>query len=166
VIVATRSKAKAKTKAKAKRPAHRPPGSTKATRAQIEGALIKSRGQVAIAAQLLGVTRQTVHNAIARWPELGETRDLYRAMLPEVAELTISKIASDPEHKDAYRAASFILSRLAPEVWAERHRVQITGADGGPVRHEVSLAAVAKLVTLPDEALLTVGAALLESDDE
>lgn len=156
--MATRRKTKRKAAGKG-----RPAGSTKVTRGQIEAALIQSRGHVAIAAQSLGVTRQTIHNACVRWPELGDVRDLYRAILPEVAEMTIAQIVGDPEHKDAYKAASFILSRLAPETWGERRQVQITGHDGGPVTVVTDL--THRLAAAPTPELLAVGAILIGEDE-
>lgn len=109
-------------------------GAVVADRAQFskeafETAIRDSYGVKAAVAAAMGCSRQTVDNALERWPELREQLDAARSGL--VSKAT-SALVADVENKASdghQRAYMFVLKTLGKdEGFAERQ--EITGADG------------------------------------
>jgi hypothetical protein len=99
---------------------------------QIEDAIHKSAGNVTYAAKALGVGRTALHARIAKSPELQKTLQEERESLVDMAESALRA-----EVLDRNMTAVIWTLKASPEAkrrgWGER--TEITGADGGPVRH-------------------------------
>lgn len=95
-----------------------------------EKAIRDSFGVKMAVAAAMGCSRQTVDNALERWPELREQLDAARSGL--VAQAT-SALAADVTNKESdghQRAYMFVLKTLGKdEGFTERQ--EVTGADGG-----------------------------------
>lgn len=104
-------------------------GRTQFDKASFEAAIRDSHGVKAAVAAAMGCSRQTVDNALERWPELREQLDAARSGL--VAAAT-SALAADVENKGSdghVRAYMFVLRTLGKdEGFVERS--EVTGADG------------------------------------
>src|SRR2546422_853035 len=62
----------------------------KYTSATIIEALTKSKGMIAMAARLLGCTRQTIYDAISRHPEINDAVGGERELMLDVAEIKLA----------------------------------------------------------------------------
>lgn len=95
-------------------------------------AIKQSHGVKASVAAAVGCSRQTVDNALERWPDLAEMLDAQRSGLVSKA---VSSLVSDIENREAdghVRAYMFVLKTLAKdEGFVERS--EVTGADGDPL---------------------------------
>lgn len=94
-----------------------------------EKAIKDSHGVKAAVAAAVGCSRQTVDNALMRWPHLAEKLDAQRSKLVSSA---VSALAAEVENKASdghQRAYMFVLRTLGKdEGFSERQ--EITGADG------------------------------------
>lgn len=92
-------------------------------------AIQKSHGVKAAVAAGVGCSRQTVDNALAKWPELVEQ---FEAAKAELVGKATSALVDDIENKDSdghTRAYMFVLKTLGKdEGFVERS--EVTGADG------------------------------------
>lgn len=61
------------------------------TKSTIKSALEKARGNVALTAEILGVTRQTVYSYMARYPDLAGVRADAENYILDIAEAHIEK---------------------------------------------------------------------------
>ncbi len=94
-----------------------------------EKAIKESRGVKAAVAAALTCSRQTVDNALERWPELREQLDAARSGLVAKAASALAKDVEDRNSDGHQRAYMFVLKTLGREEgFAERQ--EITGADG------------------------------------
>lgn len=94
-----------------------------------EQAIRDSFGVKATVAAMVGCSRQTVDNALERWPELREQLDSARSRLIAVATGALANDVSDPRSDGHQRAYMFVLKTLGKdEGFAERQ--EVTGADG------------------------------------
>lgn len=88
-----------------------------------------SHGVKAAVAAAVGCSRQTVDNALQKWPELAEMLDAERSSLVSTA---VSALADDVKNKESdghQRAYMFVLRTLGKdEGFSER--TEVTGADG------------------------------------
>lgn len=92
-------------------------------------AIKESRGVKASVAAAMGCSRQTVDNALVRWPELGELFDSARSSLVASA---VSALADDVENKESkghQQAYMFVLKTLGKDE-GFTERTEVTGADG------------------------------------
>jgi len=97
------------------------------------GATLKS------AAACAGVGERTLH----RWKAAGEQEDApahFRAFSEEIARARaqgrvalVTSIRRAAEDGD-WRASAWILERAEPEEWSLRHRLEHSGANGGPIK--------------------------------
>ena len=58
---------------------------------EVRRALVVSHGSISSAARRLGITRQTIYNALERWPELREIVEDERELLLDKAETALYK---------------------------------------------------------------------------
>jgi len=94
-----------------------------------EKAIKESRGIKAAVATALECSRQTVDNALERWPDLREQLDAARSGLVAKAASALAKDVEDRQSDGHQRAYMFVLKTLGKdEGFAERQ--EITGADG------------------------------------
>lgn len=109
-------------------------GAAVADRAQFdkpmfEAKIKESRGIKAAVAAALGCSRQTVDNALERWPELREQLDAARNGLVAAAASALAADVENPASDGHQRAYMFVLKTLGKdEGFAERQ--ELTGADG------------------------------------
>lgn len=109
-------------------------GAAVADRAQFDqpmfaAAIKESRGIKAAVAAALGCSRQTVDNALERWPELREQLDAARSGLVASAASALAADVENPASDGHQRAYMFVLKTLGKdEGFAERQ--ELTGADG------------------------------------
>ena len=104
------------------RPAHEP---TAATRGAVESMVAYGIPQVDIAASI-GITKPTLRKHYADEIATAATKANAR-----VAQ-TLYKIATDPNHKSCAASAMFwAKTRMG---WRETDRMELTGADGGPIQ--------------------------------
>lgn len=98
---------------------------TQYTREQFEQAITKSWGVKATIAQRLGCSRQTVDNALDRWPDLRERITSERESIVDLAESKLTAAINQGE----LRAITFTLETLGKaRGWSRR--TEVTGADG------------------------------------
>lgn len=93
-----------------------------------EKAIAESYGVKTAVAGAVGCSRQTVDNALVRWPELADQLDAARGKLVGMA---VSALYTDVKNKTSdghQRAYMFALKTLAKEEFSERQ--EVTGADG------------------------------------
>lgn len=94
-----------------------------------EKAIKESYGVKASVAAAVGCSRQTVDNALERWPELKEQFDNARAMLVQKATSALVSEIDRPGSDGHTRAYMFVLKTLGKdEGFVERS--EVTGADG------------------------------------
>lgn len=97
-------------------------------KAAFEKAIAESYGVKTAVAGAVGCSRQTVDNALIRWPELAEQLDAARGRL---VGMSVSALVSDVENVESdghQRAYMFALRTLAKDEFSERQ--EVTGADG------------------------------------
>ena len=66
-------------------------GSKNLMEAEVRHALVASHGSISSAARRLGITRQTIYNALDRWPGLREIVEEERELLLDKAETALHK---------------------------------------------------------------------------
>jgi hypothetical protein len=94
-----------------------------------EKAIKESRGVKAMVAATVGCSRQTVDNALAKWPELVEMMDAARSSLVSLATSALVEDITDKTSDGHVRAYMFVLKTLGKdEGFVERS--EVTGADG------------------------------------
>lgn len=93
-----------------------------------EAAIKKAHGVKAAVAGAVGCSRQTVENALERWPDLQERLDVARSGLIGDAVSALKKDIDTPLNDGHQRAYMFVLKTLAKEEFTERQ--EVTGADG------------------------------------
>lgn len=102
---------------------------TQFDKAMFEAAIRDSNGIKAAVAAAMGCSRQTVDNALERWPELREQLDAARSGLVSTAASALAADVKNPASDGHQRAYMFVLKTLGKdEGFAERQ--EITGADG------------------------------------
>lgn len=108
-----------------------------------------------IAARYAGVASTTFY----KWMALGEgenAKDPFREFREAVenaratAEVRNIAMIQQAANNGTWQAAAWYLERTAPNRWGRRSSVEVTGAEGGPVRMDISIdeleAKVAKLL--------------------
>lgn len=94
-----------------------------------EKAIKTSFGVKAAVAAAVGCSRQTVDNALERWPELREQLDTARSGLVSKATSALAADVEDSSSDGHVRAYMFVLRTLGKdEGFVERN--EVTGADG------------------------------------
>lgn len=127
---------------------HAPVARTLKSREAVEAAIRGSRGIKQRVAEALGVTRQTVDNYLATWPELAGVFEDERDALIDRAESKLVEAVDGGE----MRAILFILETLGKSRgWARR--TEITGADGGALMVSPEVAAIIRGLGLDMSAL-------------
>lgn len=118
-------------------------------KADVEAALRRANGLIGPAAADLGVTRQTVYNAMKRWPALDDARRDARANVVDVAESAL------------YRKAA------AGEPWAVQFALRTLGRDRGyGDRLELQHGGRIDLSNLTDEELIAIRDGAAGGDDD
>ena len=121
--------------------------------AQVIEALKRARGIKAIAAKILGCSRQTVDNYIERYATVRAAYEEQRETLVDVAEgKLIAKL-----DEDEWAAIKFILMTLGKSR-GYTERQEITGAEGGPLE--------TKDVTLTDSQRASLLSAIIDKARE
>lgn len=92
-------------------------------------AIPQSHGVKAAVAAAVGCSRQTVDNALARWPELQEMLDAARSGLIGQAVSALAQDIQNTESDGHQRAYMFVLKTLGKEE-GFTERTEVTGADG------------------------------------
>lgn len=91
-----------------------------------------SHGVKAVVAARVGCSRQTVDNALTRWPSLNEILDEEKSMLVSSAVSALVSDVADAESDGHQRAYMFVLRTIGKdEGFSERQ--EVTGADGAPL---------------------------------
>mgnify|MGYP001168878257 FL=1 len=100
--------------------------------AQVCEALATARGNIAVAAASLGVSRRTVERRIERHESCRQARDDARQQTTDIVEGRLEEraINGDPW------AVTFYLSTRARDR-GYGNRTELTGPNGGPQQHEV-----------------------------
>lgn len=100
------------------------------TREAFMKAIEGSRGIKTEIARRMGCTRQTVDNALERWPELRAALKDERESIVDLAESALVVDMENPASAGHQRAYLFILETLGKDRgWSKR--TEVTGADGG-----------------------------------
>lgn len=98
-------------------------------KAAFEAAIKQSHGVKASVAAAIGCSRQTVDNALERWPELVELLDAARSSLVSIATSALVNDINSPTSDGHVRAYMFVLKTFGKdEGFVERS--EVTGADG------------------------------------
>jgi len=105
------------------------------TNEQFAMALTKSRGRVAIAAQYLGCTHQTVYNRLKKYPELREIREEARTNALDIAE---DKLFSAVERDEPWAIKFFLSTQGKDRGYTEKFDVDSKIEHSGKVEHEMS----------------------------
>jgi len=100
----------------------------KITKAGLQSAIIKSKGFVAQAAIMLGVTSKTVYNALDRWPDLWDTINEQREQLKDMAE---GSLLNQIKAGNTTATIFYLKTQAKDRGYVERQ--EITGADGGAI---------------------------------
>lgn len=97
-----------------------------------EAAIKTSHGVKAAVAAAVGCSRQTVDNALAKWPELAEQLDAARSLLVSKATSALVDDIENGASEGHVRAYMFVLKTFGKdEGFVERS--EVTGADGSPL---------------------------------
>lgn len=91
----------------------------------------KHYGNITVVARALGVTRQTVYNAIDAVPELKEAIDSARETGLDIAESSLMK-----QIGEGNTAATIFLLKTRGKSRGYVERQELTGADGGAIKTE------------------------------
>jgi hypothetical protein len=100
--------------------------------------LVAQGNYMKASAGAVGVDPGTVH----RWVSKGAAPDadpLYRDFRDQLqkakamAEAKMVKVITTAANQGQWTAAAWWLERTNPEEWGKRDRVEVTGADGGPI---------------------------------
>lgn len=132
----------------------RPSKLTPAVQEQICNA-IKAGNYSEIAARYAGISSTTFY----KWMALGEgndAKDPYKEFREAVenaratAEVRNIGLIQQAANNGTWQAAAWFLERTAPNRWGRRSALEVTGAEGGPVKLDISIdeleAKVAKLL--------------------
>ena len=120
-------------------------------------AIKNTGGIVNNAAQALGCSRQTIYNAMERWPEVAQARKDEIETLKDVVE---EKLIEQIMQGNMTAIIWFSKTQMKDRGYVER--VESSGPDGGPIRHEDATVDASKLPT----ALLRKVKAALTSEPE
>ena len=104
------------------------------TAQQVIDALRKARGIMAVAAKLLGCTRYTVYNYIARYPTVAKAYQEQRDTIVDIAEGKLVAMLDAGE----WPAVKYTLSTLGRNRgYVERQ--ELSGPEGGPILIELDV---------------------------
>lgn len=118
------------------------------TREQFSRAIENSRGIKTVVAQRVGCTRQTVDNALERWPDLRRQLSEERDSIIDLAEVKLLQQLSN----DDMRAILFTLSTLGKDRgWSQRR--EVTGANGEALFSSDIMALVREMGLEPSEVV-------------
>lgn len=104
------------------------PNKEQYTVAQVEAALIATKGLLSLAAERLGCTRECVRQYTKRHEHLAQVRDEARSKLVDSAELALESAVNG----QAGWAVCFTLKTLGKDR-GYIERSEVAGANGGPV---------------------------------
>lgn len=99
------------------------------TKEAFETAIRDSHGVKAAVAAAVGCSRQTVDNALERWPDLHEALDAARSGLVAAAVSALATDIKDAKSDGHQRAYMFALRTLGKDE-GFTERTEVTGADG------------------------------------
>lgn len=99
---------------------------------QVKAALKSSQGFMTIAASKLSCTTQTLRNYIKRYPE--ELADIMPEENERVLDFAESQLLK--KIKDGNIAAIIFFLKTRGKVRGYSERLEMTGADGGPIQNE------------------------------
>ncbi len=98
--------------------------------------LRKTKGTKGPAAATLGCTWQTVDNYAKRHPTIQKVIDEEREGMTDVAELSLYRAVQGGE---AWAVCFYLKTQGKKRGYVERATVEVSGPEGGPVRHEVAI---------------------------
>ena len=105
--------------------AKRVPAKPRITKEAVQQAIVKSRGLLSFAAQLLGCDRTTIYNYLEKWPDLKQVVADQREGLIDIAE---SRLLGNSDRGDTTAIIFFLKTQGRNRGYVERQ--EITGADG------------------------------------
>jgi hypothetical protein len=94
--------------------------------------LWQTNGNVSLAATLLKCERSTIYEYIERWPELGEIRKRARGDFADMCEGHLMLAARNGK---PWAVMEGLRAHGRPLGYGDK--LEITGADGGPIQHDV-----------------------------
>lgn len=103
------------------------------THKEIAKALTETRGMIYVAAQRLGCSANTILARMEKSPELRQIREQARGALIDTAEL---KLAQAVQAGDLGAIKFYLQTQARDRGYVSR--TEVTGADGGPIRSEVT----------------------------
>lgn len=118
----------------------------KYTKTQVADALIATKGQITLAARKMGCAYNTLRAMIDKYPELRDVMQEQQEQMGDAVELALYDEAVNKRNVTA-------LIFLAKTKFKERgyvERIESTGLNGNPIKHEVS---IRQLPPLPDDTL-------------
>lgn len=102
------------------------PKNPRTTKEAVRNAIVKSRGLLSFAAQLLGCERATVYSYLEKWPDLKKVVSDQREGLVDIAE---SRLLGNIDKGDTTAIIFFLKTQGRGRGYVER--MEHTGADGG-----------------------------------
>jgi hypothetical protein len=119
--------------------------------AEIDAALTKSHGILAVAARSLGCARKTIQERINASPDYWKPRLAeYRESIVDKGENVLLNALEHPDTKIGLDAAKYLLTCLG-RARGYTTRTEVTGADGGPIEVSDAREKLAALLTARTE---------------
>lgn len=126
-------------------------------------AMLKCKCNISAACREVGISRQTHHNWLKGDPDYEQAiNDLDDEMVHNMESL-FYKWAIE---KKSLRATQWFLERRDRKRYGRNERIELTGADGGPISSEGSLSITSLRDQIPDESLLAALGDVLDSSPE
>jgi len=110
------------------------PAKPRMTKDKVEQALVKSKGLLSFAAQLLGCNRSTIYDYLEKWPDLKQVVADQREGLIDAAE---SRLLGNIDRGDTTAIIFFLKTQGRGRGYVERQ--EVTGKDGGAIETKATV---------------------------
>jgi hypothetical protein len=136
--------------------------------------IIRSGNYLSTAAATVGIGNSTIGIWMQRGdsdPEEHPDWEIYRQFRDAVegaraeAERRFLGIIADAAGDGTWQAAAWFLERSAPQRWGRFNRIEVTGADGGPVQVEHRATLMDKLAGMRERASEIIDADSTDTDE-
>ena len=113
------------------------PSKPRITKDKVQRAIVKSKGLLSFASQLLGCNRSTIYDYLEKWPDLKQTVADQREGLVDIAE---SRLLGNIDKGDTTAIIFFLKTQGRARGYVERQ--EVTGKDGGAIETKATVTIV------------------------
>lgn len=121
--------------AKAAKTKKRQKKKTRLSKEKVEDALRDANGNISAVARMFGCSRQAIYLYINKYEEIAEILDDAREQLVDLAE---EHLVKNIESGDTTAIIFTLKTRGRNRGWGESSKLELTGANGGPIESKVA----------------------------